>query len=67
MTDAHRRKRGTGCVTSRGEDYWLALAPQLRRGAKQFRIATCKTKHQAESALDAWLSTRGRIVRREIQ
>jgi hypothetical protein len=66
MPETRRRARNTGCVTSRGESYWIAIAPQRTRGGKQFRVATCKTKRQAEHALDAWLVGKGRIVRREL-
>jgi hypothetical protein len=61
-----RRKRGTGCVTQRGEAYFVAYAPQLGgRGAKQHRIATRPTYQAAALELDAWLNRSGRILRRE--
>jgi len=63
----HRRKRGTGTVFFR-DGAWVAIAPQIgaRGKAKQLRVARGKSKTIVEAALDAWLNTPGRIVRREV-
>jgi len=64
MMGDQRRARGTGCVTQRGDGYWIAIAPQHRRGEKQFRVATRKTRTGAGEALDAWLTGSGCIRRK---
>jgi hypothetical protein len=54
----HRRKRGTGTITFR-EEMWIAMAPQTggRGNASQRRVATKKTRREAELALDVWLKS----------
>jgi hypothetical protein len=61
-----RRARRTGTIYFR-DGGWVALAPQHKRGDKQFRIAKEPTRGKAERALDAWLNARGRIVHRDVK
>jgi hypothetical protein len=61
----HRRKRNTGTIVYR-EPNWVGIAPQHKRGEKQFVVARDKSKTIVESALAAWLNKPGRIVRREL-
>lgn len=60
-----RRPRGTGTIYFR-DGGWVALAPQHKRGDKQFRVGSKhSTRAEAERALDAWLNGTGRIVYRD--
>lgn len=61
-----RRAKGTGSIFKK-YNRWIAIAPQLggrKSKAKQQRIASCETEWAAESALDAWLNMKGRILRK---